>query len=65
VKTWFTRDFPGDWTDEEWALVCARYHARVLMGDYAHFCADWDELPVDETCEEFECCTCYGEGKPR
>jgi len=26
---------------------------------YRHFCYDWDELEIDETCPEFAFCTCY------
>lgn len=33
-----------------------------LTGVYAHYCYDWDELPIDETCPEFACCTCEFEG---
>jgi len=43
----------------EWIEECMRFHGRVLVGKYAHWCYDWDELPIDETCEEFKCCNCY------
>ena len=61
MKTWHT-DSRG-WTQEEWFTVCARYHGRVLEGQFCHFCNDWDDLPIDETCPEFDGCTCFGSYK--
>lgn len=43
----------GDWLEAEY---------NKLTGKYKHYCLDWDGLPVDETCPEFECCTCYRRG---
>lgn len=37
---------------------CLRYHGRILTGLYKHFCPDWDDLPIDDTCAEYESCTC-------
>lgn len=37
---------------------CIREHGSILIGRFRHYCYDWDELPVDETCEEFEACCC-------
>lgn len=46
----------------EWAAECIRWRGRVLTGRFAHWCHDWDLLPVDETTpNEFDCCHCYGE----
>lgn len=45
--------------NKEWIEDCLRWRGTVLTGEYAHWCYDWDDLPVDETTEEFECCTCY------
>ena len=41
-----------------WAKDCNRWHGRVLVGKYCHYCMDWDDLPVDDTVQEYECCTC-------
>ena len=30
-----------------------------LKGRFRHWCPEWDDLPIDETMPEFECCTCY------
>lgn len=38
---------------------CIKWHSRLLTGTYAHWCWDWDFMPIDETCPEFESCTCY------
>jgi hypothetical protein len=40
---------------------CMQWRGEILTGDYRHWCADWDELPVDETCDEFSCCHCFDE----
>lgn len=30
----------------------------TLTGKHKHYCMDWDGMAIDETCAEFECCTC-------
>jgi hypothetical protein len=45
--------------DDEWIKNCEHWHGKVLTGRYAHYCYEWDDLPVDETCPEFECCICF------
>jgi hypothetical protein len=45
--------------DLEWVNDCERWRGRVLTGKYAHWCHDWDGLPVDETCPEWSCCLCW------
>ncbi len=44
---------------EEFIRESIRWRGRVLTGKYAHWCADWDELPVDETTPEWPCCCCF------
>jgi hypothetical protein len=44
---------------QDWIDDCLRWRGVVLEGVYAHWCADWDDLPVDETTPEFESCCCY------
>ena len=44
---------------EEWFRESKKWVGRILDGQYAHWCDDWDGLPVDETTKEFECCTCF------
>jgi len=34
------------------------WRGRILTGQLAHWCYDWDLLPVDETTIEIESCTC-------
>lgn len=29
-----------------------------LHGKYKHYCPDWDYMAIDETCPEWDCCTC-------
>jgi hypothetical protein len=43
-----------------WVEQCRFWRGRVLTGKYAHWCADWDNLPVDETTPEWSTCTCWG-----
>lgn len=31
------------------------WRGRILRGDYAHWCPEWDGLPIDETCSEWPC----------
>lgn len=31
---------------------------KSLRGVKKHFCPDWDYMAIDETCPEFECCSC-------
>lgn len=41
-----------------WISDCYHWHGRLLTGAKGHYCYDWDELPIDETCEEFSSCAC-------
>lgn len=44
---------------DEWIEDCKKWYGRVLTGRFAHWCYDWDGLPIDETCKEFEVCCCF------
>jgi hypothetical protein len=48
----------------EWVEVCVDIHGRVLTGKHQHYCAEYDGLPVDETCPEFDDCVCVNYGGP-
>lgn len=37
----------------EWEEDCMKWHGEVLRGQHAHWCVDWDGLPLDETCAEY------------
>lgn len=39
----------------EWWRDCLYWRGRLLMGRRCHWCADWDDLPMDETCPEWPC----------
>ncbi len=58
MKTWHTSDL--QWIDDEWDLACMRTYGHILTGAKRHFCHAWDDLPIDETCDEFDGCTCWG-----
>lgn len=52
--------------DPQWEKDCLKWGGKVLTGKWGHYCYDWDDLPIDETCEEFNYCFCkfadeYGE----
>ena len=53
---------PSKMTDTEfftvWARECTFFHGRILEGEKNHYCPEWDYMPVDETCMEYEFCTC-------
>lgn len=52
------------WDEEtalEWVEDCIRWRGEVLRGDHAHWCMDWDALPVDETTDEYRTCSCFCE----
>lgn len=40
---------------QDWIDDCVKWRGRVLEGKYRHWCFDWDELPIDETCFEWPC----------
>jgi hypothetical protein len=42
----------------DWELDCIHWHGEILTGDFRHWCNDWDDLPIDESCSEFACCCC-------
>jgi hypothetical protein len=48
----------ADRIEAEWGADCMRWHNRVLVGNRAHWCPDWDYLPIDETTPEIEGCSC-------
>lgn len=44
---------------EDWKADCLRWRGKVLTGRQAHWCPDWDFLPVDETTLEINGCNCW------
>ena len=48
-RNWVTSPGP-DWVDDS-----MRWRGRVLEGKHAHWCPDYDYLPIDETCPEWPC----------
>lgn len=39
----------------DWAQDCLTWRGVKLTGRYAHWCYEWDDLPMDETCPEWPC----------
>jgi hypothetical protein len=42
---------------------CMRWRGKVLTGKFAHWCEEWDGLPVDETTPEWPCGCRFGAEK--
>jgi hypothetical protein len=49
---------------QDWIDDCMHFYGEVLYGKNAHWCADWDDLPIDESCDEMKYCTCFNEQLP-
>ena len=50
---------------ENWVRDCKHWRGKVLTGKHSHWCPDWDYLPIDETTDEFDCCSCgYDKKEP-
>lgn len=47
-----------------WREDCIEFYGEVLIGDKAHWCPEFDFLPIDETCEEFKFCECFKDDLP-
>lgn len=50
----------NDWLDD-----CLLWRGRALTGLFSHWCAEWDDLPIDETCPEWPCCAVAYRTLPR
>lgn len=48
------KDIAADWVKD-----CVYWRGRILRGPDAHWCNDWDGLPIDATTPEYGCCSCY------
>ena len=48
-----------DWEDD-----CLKWRGRVLSGEKAHWCYDWDFLPIDETTPEWPCNCVFADPTP-
>lgn len=43
-----------------WVDACDKSRGRTLAGIHAHYCIEYNDVPVDETCPEWPC-TCFEE----
>jgi hypothetical protein len=39
----------------DWKSECIKWRGHILTGEHGHYCLEWDQLPVDETCPEWPC----------
>lgn len=49
------------WNAKRFDQQCLLEYGRTLHGGHAHYCNEWDGLPIDDTMPEFDACTCYNE----
>jgi len=47
----------------EFEQDCLPFWGKVLTGKYRHYCDEFDGLPIDETCFEFQFCLCFEDGE--
>jgi hypothetical protein len=41
---------------------CIHHYGEPLKGVFKHYCPEFDYLPIDETCSEWQFCMCeFGE----
>lgn len=41
-----------------------RNHGKTIqIGEHWHYCYDWDGMPIDEHCLEYDGCHCYDNDK--
>ena len=45
-----------------WKEDSIRWRGRIMTGEYAHWCPDWDYLPIDETTPEWPCACSMSDG---
>lgn len=43
----------------EWQKNSLQEHGRILSGLFRHYCPEWDYMSLDETCYEYNACTCF------
>jgi hypothetical protein len=39
----------------DWEADCLQHWGQILTGAYAHWCSERDDLPIDESCDEWPC----------
>ena len=54
-----------DTTDPCWIASSLYWRGKVLTGRFAHWCEDWDGLPIDETTPEWPCACAETLSSPR
>lgn len=47
---------------KEWRGDCLRWRGMLLTAAHAHWCPEWDGLPIDETSLEWPCGCSESEG---
>lgn len=52
---------PGEAPPPNWKQHCWEDGHAVLVGRFAHYCAELDGRTLDETLPEFAACACFGQ----
>jgi len=55
----------ADKVRNDWEEDCMHFWGKVLVGEKKHWCHEFDGLPIDETCTEFEFCLCFDDSEGR
>ena len=42
----------------EFEQDCLQIYGKILEGKHKHYCPEFDYLPIDETCTEYQFCMC-------
>lgn len=50
---------------EDWVRESYRWRGVPMLGKHAHWCPDWDFLPIDENSPEWPCPCCESDGWTR
>lgn len=45
-------------TPEAFVRLFKSFHGRMPNGEKCHYCPEWDDMPIDSACKEFESCLC-------
>lgn len=48
-----------DMDPAELSKIMEERHMKILTGKFKHYCWEWDGMAIDETCAEFEVCSCF------
>lgn len=42
----------------DWETDCLHWYGKILRGPDAHWCLEFDDLPINAWCSEYQACLC-------